>query len=77
MAFMSDRLSLIGRGSYVKVASFGDDRVPSQDHNPSTHIYTNPTTPTDITRIDISPHSVKIPNVIHRPISNWLRVETY
>ena len=44
MAVLSERWSLIGRGSYTKKPSFGNDRVPSQDHNPSTHTYTTPTT---------------------------------
>ena len=38
MAFIYDRWSPIGQGSYMKFPSSGDDRVPSKDHNPSTHI---------------------------------------
>ena len=74
--FVSDRWSLIGRGSYMNFPSPGDDRVPSQDHNPSTHKQLRQPANEHgyITTTDISPHSVKIPNPTDRPISDWLRV---
>ena len=80
MSFSSDRWSLIGRGSYRNQPSSGDDRVPSHDHNPSTHTYIsdNPGMNTDITRIDTSRHSGEIiSNPTYRPISDWLGVVYY
>ena len=50
-------------GSYIKQPSYGDDNVPFHDHKPSTqfiHISDNQGASTDITMIDISPHSAEI-----------------
>ena len=74
MVFWSICWSLIGRRSYIKEPSSGDDRVHSQNHTPFTYI--QPREPGNehgyITGIDTSPHSVEIPNATDRPISNWL-----
>ena len=76
MDFVSDCWSLIGRGSYIKQSSSGDNGFFSHNHNPSTYICILLRQPGNEhgcgTTIDISPHSVEIPNPTDRPILIWL-----
>ena len=75
MFLMSDRWSLIGRGSYMDFPSYGDDKVPSQDHNPSTHI--TPTTRERHHQDRYLPAQCENPRPTDRSISDWLRVVNY